>query len=217
MAGVCPTVLRFSSYCRPKTCSTRTSSEAFFIPLISNLVRRQSEFSRRSSACSLPGSCSTAYRRSGFLPKASLRYRRQILALKHYFAGHNTTVLLLDDLTTDTLDKTVHSVAHAVVRLEELSLNYGAEPRRLRVLKYRGQRFRGGYHDFVIETGGVRVFPASFRPSTRRVSADRALNRNPGVEHLARRRDRTGVEHADLGTVRHGKDNSRNHLCRRRG
>lgn len=93
------------------------------------------------------------------LAQSSLRYRRQILTLKHYFAGHNTTVLLLDDLTTDILDKTVHSVAHAVVRLEELSLNYGAERRRLRVLKYRGQRFRGGYHDFVIETGGVKVFP----------------------------------------------------------
>jgi circadian clock protein KaiC len=93
------------------------------------------------------------------LAQSSLRYRRQILALKHYFAGHNTTVLLLDDLTTDTLDKTVHSVAHAVVRLEELSLNYGAERRRLRVLKYRGQSFRGGYHDFVIEAGGVTVFP----------------------------------------------------------
>ena len=64
------------------------------------------------------------------LAQSSLRYRRRILALKHYFAGHNTTVLLLDDLTTDTLDKTVHSVAHAVVRLEELSLNYGAERRR---------------------------------------------------------------------------------------
>ena len=93
------------------------------------------------------------------LAQSSLRYRWQVLALKHYFAGHNKTVLLLDDLTTDTLDKTVHSVAHAVVRLEELSLDYGAERRRLRVLKYRGQRFRGGYHDFVIETGGVRVFP----------------------------------------------------------
>ena len=68
-------------------------------------------------------------------------------------------VLLLDDLTTDILDKTVHSVAHAVIQLEELSLNYGAERRRLRVLKYRGQRFRGGYHDFIIETGGVQVFP----------------------------------------------------------
>ena len=69
------------------------------------------------------------------------------------------TVLMLDDLTTDTNDKTVHSVAHGVVRLEELAPEYGAERRRLRVIKYRGRRFRGGYHDFAIETGGVSVFP----------------------------------------------------------
>jgi len=93
------------------------------------------------------------------LAQSSLRYRRQILALKHYFSHHDATVVMLDDLTADTLDKTVHSVAHAVIRLEELSPNYGAERRRLRVLKYRGRRYRGGYHDFVIETGGVRVFP----------------------------------------------------------
>ncbi|WP_267357223.1 MULTISPECIES: ATPase domain-containing protein [unclassified Methylobacterium] len=93
------------------------------------------------------------------LAGSSLRYRRQILALKHYFAKQNTTMLLLDDLTADALDKTVHSVAHAVIRLEELAPDYGAERRRLRVMKYRGQRFRGGYHDFNIATGGVEVFP----------------------------------------------------------
>lgn len=93
------------------------------------------------------------------LAQSSLRYRRQILALKHYFSHHDSTVVMLDDLTTDTLDKTVHSVAHGVIRLEELAPDYGAERRRLRVIKYRGQRFRGGYHDFVIDTGGVRVFP----------------------------------------------------------
>jgi circadian clock protein KaiC len=93
------------------------------------------------------------------LAQSSLRYRRQILAMKHYFARHGATVLLLDDLTTDTMDKTVHSVAHGVIRLEELAPNYGAERRRLRVIKYRGQKFRGGYHDFAIETGGVKVFP----------------------------------------------------------
>ncbi|HET8725930.1 MAG TPA: ATPase domain-containing protein, partial [Alphaproteobacteria bacterium] len=82
------------------------------------------------------------------LAQSSLRYRRQILALKHYFARHGATVLMLDDLTTDTLDKTVHSVAHGVIRLEELTPTYGAERRRLRVTKYRGQAFRGGYHDF---------------------------------------------------------------------
>ena len=93
------------------------------------------------------------------LAQSSLRYRRQILALKHYFARHDATVLMLDDLTADMLDRTVHSVAHAVIRLEELSPNYGAERRRLRVLKYRGRRYRGGYHDLVIDTGGIRVFP----------------------------------------------------------
>jgi circadian clock protein KaiC len=93
------------------------------------------------------------------LAQSSLRYRRQILALKHFFSTQKATVLMLDDLTADVADKTVHSVAHGVIRLEELSPNYGPERRRLRVIKFRGRRFRGGYHDFVIDTGGVRVFP----------------------------------------------------------
>lgn len=93
------------------------------------------------------------------LAQSSLRYRRQILALKHYFAGRNATVLMLDDMTTDTNDKTVHSVAHGVVRLEELAPEYGPERRRMRVIKYRGRRFRGGFHDLSIHTGGVKIFP----------------------------------------------------------
>ena len=93
------------------------------------------------------------------LAQSSLRYRRQILALKHYFARTGATVLMLDDLTTDVNDKTVHSVAHGVLRLEELAPEYGAERRRMRVIKYRGRRFRGGFHDFTIETGGVQVYP----------------------------------------------------------
>ena len=93
------------------------------------------------------------------LAQSSLRYRRQILALKHYFARQSATVMMLDDLTSEMNDKTVHSVAHGVVRLEELSPEYGSERRRLRVTKYRGRRFRGGFHDFAIHTGGVRVFP----------------------------------------------------------
>lgn len=93
------------------------------------------------------------------LGQSSLRYRRQILALKHYFARHGSTVLLLDDLTAETLDKTVHSVANGVIRLEEVAPDYGSERRRLRVIKYRAQSFRGGYHDFIIGVGGVQVFP----------------------------------------------------------
>ncbi len=93
------------------------------------------------------------------LAQSSLRYRRQILALKHYFAKFGTTVLMLDDLTTEAADKTVHSVAHGVLRLEELAPAYGAERRRVRVIKYRGVKFRGGYHDVTISTGGLNVFP----------------------------------------------------------
>src|SRR5690349_2964213 len=93
------------------------------------------------------------------LAQSSLRYRRQILALKHYFARHRSTVITLDDLTADSTDRAVHSIAHSVIHLDQLAPNYGAERRRLRIAKCRGQSFRGGYHDFVIATGGVEVFP----------------------------------------------------------
>jgi len=93
------------------------------------------------------------------LAQSSLRYRRQILALKHFFSRYGATVLLLDDLSSEATDKTVHSIAHGVIKLEELSPDYGAERRRLKVSKYRGRAFRGGYHDFAIRTGGVAVFP----------------------------------------------------------
>jgi circadian clock protein KaiC len=88
-----------------------------------------------------------------------LCYRRQILALKHYFARHKSTVILLDDLTTETTDRAVHSIAHSVIHLDQLAPIYGGERRRVRVVKCRGQTFRGGYHDFIIGKGGVRVFP----------------------------------------------------------
>jgi circadian clock protein KaiC len=93
------------------------------------------------------------------LAQGSLRYRHQILALRHYFAGQGATVLLLDDLTSAPMDKTLHSIVHGVVKFEQLARDYGSERRRLIVLKQRGQAFRGGYHDFIIETGGVSVFP----------------------------------------------------------
>src|SRR6201995_1843383 len=93
------------------------------------------------------------------LAQSSLRYRRQILAIKHYFAQFNTTVMMLDDLTAELADKTVHSVAHGVLRLEELAPAYGAERRRARIIKYRGVKFRGGYHDATIAPGGLNVFP----------------------------------------------------------
>ena len=93
------------------------------------------------------------------LAQSSLRYRRQILALKHYFARYHSTVILLDDLTTDDLDRAVHSAAHSVLHLDQLAPLYGGERRRLRVVKCRGQNFRSGYHDFTIVPGGIQVFP----------------------------------------------------------
>jgi len=93
------------------------------------------------------------------LAQSSLRYRRQILALKHYFAQNNSTVVMLDDLTTETIDRAVHSIAHSVIHLDQLTPIYGGERRRLHVIKCRGQSFRAGYHDFTISTGGVQVFP----------------------------------------------------------
>jgi circadian clock protein KaiC len=83
-----------------------------------------------------------------------LRYRRQILALKQFLIGRQCTVLLLDDAPSD-----VDSAASGLITLEHLSPGYGAERRRLRVMKMRGVGFRGGYHDFVIRTGGLQVFP----------------------------------------------------------
>jgi circadian clock protein KaiC len=104
------------------------------------------------------------------LAQSSLRYRRQILALKQFFTGRECTVLLLDDNTSEAHDLQLQSIAHGVISLEHLSPEYGAERRRLRVTKLRGQKFRGGLHDFNIATGGLDVFP-------RLVAAEHAADR----------------------------------------
>ena len=93
------------------------------------------------------------------LAQGPLRFRRQVLALKHYFAQHKCTVLFLDDLTMMETDLSLHSLAHGVVRLEQVAQTYGAERRRLRVFKMRGRAFRGGFHDFTIRKGGLAIFP----------------------------------------------------------
>ena len=93
------------------------------------------------------------------LAQDSLRYRRQILALKQYFVGRNATVLLLDDRTSSLTDLQLHSLADGVVSLEQIAPDYGAERRRLVVSKLRGRSYRGGYHDFRIVRGGLEVYP----------------------------------------------------------
>jgi circadian clock protein KaiC len=93
------------------------------------------------------------------LAGSPLRYRRQILALKQFFSTRDCTVILLDDLTATDRDLQVQSIAHGVVMLDQLNSQYGSDRRRLRVVKYRGVNFRGGYHDYVIHRGGLEVFP----------------------------------------------------------
>jgi circadian clock protein KaiC len=93
------------------------------------------------------------------LAQSALRYRRQILALKQFFIGRDCTVLMLDDRTAEGNDLQLHSLAHGVVTMEHMAQHYGAERRRMRVLKLRGVRFRGGWHDFMIRRGGLDVFP----------------------------------------------------------
>jgi circadian clock protein KaiC len=91
------------------------------------------------------------------LARDPLRYRRQILGLKQFFAGRRTTVLFLDSVNPQGIG--LQSIAHSVLQLQQLAQEYGAERRRLRLMKMRGARYRGGYHDFAIETGSLRVFP----------------------------------------------------------
>ena len=96
-----------------------------------------------------------------------LRYRRQLLALKQFFRGRKCTVMLLDDLTSSGRDLQVQSIAHGVLVLEQLTPEYGADRRRLRILKHRGRGFRGGFHDYVIGSGGLTVFPRLLAPAHR--------------------------------------------------
>jgi circadian clock protein KaiC len=93
------------------------------------------------------------------LAQAPARYRRQLLALKQHFAGRECTTLLLDDRSGDSAEVQVESLTHGVVALEQLSMQYGADRRRLRVVKLRGSQFRSGYHDFTVLSGGITVFP----------------------------------------------------------
>ncbi len=95
------------------------------------------------------------------MAETALRYRRQLLTLKQQFGKSNSTVLLLDDKMNKAgvIDPHVLSLTHGVIDMEQLSPDYGTSRRRLRVSKLRAVKFREGYHDYVIVTGGLRVFP----------------------------------------------------------
>jgi circadian clock protein KaiC len=108
------------------------------------------------------------------LAGSSLRYRRQMLAFKEFFTSRGTTVLFLDDLTTGDGDEHVQSIVHGVMLLEKFRAAYGVERRQFHIVKLRGVKYRGGTHDYVIERGGIVMFPRlvaadhkeSFKPKT---------------------------------------------------
>ncbi|MFK3736152.1 ATPase domain-containing protein [Massilia sp. TN1-12] len=118
------------------------------------------------------------------LAQNPLRYRRQILALKQFFTARACTVLMLDDKTAQS-DQHLHSIAHGVISLEQIAKEFGKERRRVNVLKMRGIQFRGGYHDYVLETGGLRVFPRLVAAEhTRAFAAQMHSSGSPGFDEL---------------------------------
>ena len=114
-----------------------------------------------------------------------LRYRRQVLALKQFFATRRGTVLVLDDRVAPDPDAQLDSIAHGVIQLDRLDPDYGVDRRRMRVSKFRGRAFRTGYHDFTIRRGGLVVFPRLVAADTRRRFADASLSTGlPALDRL---------------------------------
>jgi len=109
------------------------------------------------------------------LAQSTLRYRKQILSLKQFFASRNITVLLLDDRTAEVNDLQLQSVPHGVVELERYTPMYGSARRRMQLVKVRGLNFRDGYHDFAIRTGGIIVYPRLIAAEHRRYSNQEQL------------------------------------------
>lgn len=103
------------------------------------------------------------------LAREPLRYRRQLLELKQYFADRRCTVLLVDDKIAARDEDIVQTIVHGIISLEKVTPLYGSTRRRLSVEKLRGVRFREGFHDFRIETGGIVVFPRLVASEHRRV------------------------------------------------
>jgi circadian clock protein KaiC len=108
------------------------------------------------------------------LAQNPLRYRRQILALKQFFSSRDCTVLFLDDKTSQS-DQHLHSIAHGVISLEQIAKEFGKERRRVNIIKMRGLKFRGGYHDYTLDTGGIIMFP-------RLVAAEHMTDFTPAVQ-----------------------------------
>jgi circadian clock protein KaiC len=119
------------------------------------------------------------------LAGSTLRYRRQVLALKQFLAGRGCTVIVLDDSSTPDHELHVQTLAHGIIVLEQTQPEYGNERRRLRVLKYRAASYSAGYHDFVIRRGGITVFRRLVAAEKRHpVHMDKLPSGVPGIDEL---------------------------------
>ena len=143
-----------------------------------------------------------------------LRYRRQLLALKQFFRGRRCTVLLLDDLTSSGRDLQVQSIAHGVLVLEQLLPEYGSDRRRVRVLKHRGRKFRGGYHDYVIGTGGLKVFPRLIASEHRQAAEEEKYSSGiDGIDKLLGGGIERGTSTLVVGAAGTGKSSLAAQFC----
>ncbi|HET8819110.1 MAG TPA: ATPase domain-containing protein [Xanthomonadaceae bacterium] len=119
------------------------------------------------------------------LAGAVLRFRRQVLALKHFFNNRRATVLLIDESQVGDHSLHVHTIVHGVIALDQLRPEYGGDRRRMRITKLRGRRYRSGFHDYRIETGGVHVFPRLVAAEHRRDSEPHCVSSgSPGLDAL---------------------------------
>ena len=119
------------------------------------------------------------------LARDSLRYRRQVLALKHHMTARGCTVLLLDTTSHPAPEFQLETVAHGVLTLEQKAPAYGGKRRRLAFEKVRGVSFRDGWHDYLIATGGLRVFPRLVAGSTDHDSSEGTISSgDPGLDAL---------------------------------
>jgi circadian clock protein KaiC len=115
------------------------------------------------------------------LAREPLRYRRQILALKQFFAGRDCTVLLLDDRTADVRDLQLQSICHGVITLESISRDFGIQRRRISISKLRASTYRGGFHDYEIRYGGLEIFPRLVAAEHRSQAADSVVRSGIGA------------------------------------
>ena len=118
------------------------------------------------------------------LAQSALRYRRSVLALKQELARRHVTVLMLDDRTGGAGDEQLQSIAHGVLQLDQLAPLYGGDRRRLRIAKIRGVKTTGGYHDFIIKTGGIDVFPRLVAGHEGKFTEGRASSGVPELDSL---------------------------------